>query len=470
MAKTKNDLAEKAVISSLISNPEVVGDISDLLAPNEFFEPKNELIYSTIVKLYSQGQDFSIVSIYGALEREGNLLKAGGIPYLQELVDPNELSTMGSDPLGFALLVKEAARKRELSDAADTIKDVAEVQDNLSADEATQLAESAILKIVNGDAASDSMFLVTELLPEVIQDIKDAADRPDDAPSGIPSGFPDLDQKTFGFHPGQMIIIAARPAVGKSTLAVDFARNAAFLAGKTVLFFSLEMSAKELVNRILSAEARVETEKLKKGDLTEADWMNVREAQEKLKNGTFLIDSKPKTTLSRIRSIAMRQSLRPEGLDMICIDYLGLMEIPSSGRKNDSRQNDVSELSRGIKLLAKELGVPVIVLSQLNRNSEDRADGKPKVSDLRESGSLEQDADMVILIHRPEAADSNIRPGEADLILGKHRGGATGIIPLTSMLEFSKFVPGQGQISRETEMLSDGESGVFATTDDEVPW
>lgn len=470
MAKTKNELAEKAVISSLINNPDVVGDISEILDPNEFFEPKNELIYSTIIKLYSEGRDFSAVSIYGDLEKHGNLQKAGDIPYLRELVDPSELSSMGSDPFGFALLVKEAARKRDLSDVADHIKNVAEVEVGISADEATQSAESAILKIVNGDAASDSMYMVKELLPEVIQDIKDAANRPSETASGIPSGFPDLDKKTFGFHPGQMIIIAARPAVGKSTLAVDFGRNAAFLAGKTVLFFSLEMSAKELVNRILSAEARVETEKIRSGALSEGDWMNVTEAQEKLGTGTFIIDSNPKTSLSRVRTIAMRQALRPEKLDMIIIDYLGLMEIPSSGRRNDSRQNDVSELSRGLKILAKELGVPVIVLSQLNRNAEDRADGKPKVSDLRESGSLEQDADMVILIHRPEAVDPNQRPGEADLILGKHRGGPTGIIPLTSMLEFSKFVPGQGQISREPEMLSDGESGVFATTDDEVPW
>jgi len=237
MAKTKNELAEKAVISSLINNPDVVGDISEILDPNEFFEPKNELIYSTIIKLYSEGRDFSAVSIYGDLEKHGNLQKAGDIPYLRELVDPSELSSMGSDPFGFALLVKEAARKRDLSDVADHIKNVAEVEVGISADEATQSAESAILKIVNGDAASDSMYMVKELLPEVIQDIKDAANRPSETASGIPSGFPDLDKKTFGFHPGQMIIIAARPAVGKSTLAVDFGRNAAFLAGKTVLFF-----------------------------------------------------------------------------------------------------------------------------------------------------------------------------------------------------------------------------------------
>lgn len=470
MTQARNDLAEKALIASLFTNPEIVGDISDILAPSEFFEPKHELIYSTILKLYERGQDYSPVSVAGDLSREGLLARAGEVSYLRELVNPNELFNMGADPVGFAFLVKEAARLRELADVSETIRGAAIPGQGMTADEATQVAEKAIMDVVNRENSSSTMKTIVEVLPEVIQSVKDAATRPADTVPGIPSGFPDLDSKTNGFKPGQMIIIAARPAVGKSTLAVDFARSAAFLAEKTVLFFSLEMGKDELALRILSAEARVETTKLKTGDLTESDWMNVRDAQEKLKTGTFLIDDNPKTSLSRVRSVAMRQSLKPEGLDMIVIDYLGLMEVPTSGRRSDSRQNDVSELSRGIKILAKELGVPIIVLSQLNRNAEERQDGKPKVSDLRESGSLEQDADIVFLIHRPEAVDENNRPGEADLIIGKHRGGPTGKVPLTSMLAFSKFVPGQGMISRETEMLSDGQSGAFEATEDEIPW
>lgn len=470
MTQARNDLAEKALLASLFNNPEIVGDISDLLVSGEFFEPKHELIYNTIIKLYEKGADSSPVSVVGDLQREGLLIRAGDVMYIRELVNPNEMASMGADPIGFALLIKESARLRELADVADTIRAAAQPGQGISADEATQVAEQAILDVVNKDGSSETMRTVADMLPEVIQSIRDAADRPSETVSGIPSGFPDLDSKTNGFKPGQMIIIAARPAVGKSTLAVDFGRNAAFLAGKTVLFFSLEMGADEVTMRILSAEARVEVQKIKTGELSEADWMSVTEAQEKLQNGTFLIDDNPKTSLSRIRSVSMRQTLKPEGLDMIIIDYLGLMEVANSGRKSDSRQNDVSELSRGIKILAKELKVPIIVLSQLNRKAEERQDGKPQVSDLRESGSLEQDADMVILIHRPEAVDENNRPGEADLIIGKHRGGPTGKIPLTSMLAFSKFVPGQGVISREPEMLSDGQSGAFIATDDEEPW
>jgi replicative DNA helicase len=251
-----------------------------------------------------------------------------------------------------------------------------------------------------------------------------------------------------------------------STLAVDFGRAAAFLAGKTVLFFSLEMSKEELAQRIVAAEARVELQKIRSGELQPAEWMEIKSIKEKVSKGTFLIDSSPRVTLSRVRSIATRQKQKPEGLDMIIIDYLQLMEL-SSARKNDTRQNEVSELSRNLKLLAKELQVPIIALSQLNRNSEARVDRIPQVSDLRESGSLEQDADMVLLIHRPEVSDENNRPGEADLIVGKQRSGPTGRLPLVSMLAFSKFVPGTGIYSREPEML--GEDG-YSATDDETPW
>lgn len=251
-----------------------------------------------------------------------------------------------------------------------------------------------------------------------------------------------------------------------STLAVDFGRAAALLAGKTVLFFSLEMSKEELAQRIVAAEARVELQKIRTGELEPTEWMEIKSIKEKVQRGTFLIDSSPRVSLSRVRSVATRQKQKPEGLDMIIVDYLQLMEL-SSARKTDTRQNEVSELSRNLKLLAKELDVPIIALSQLNRNSEARIDRVPQVSDLRESGSLEQDADMVLLIHRPEVGDENSRPGEADLIVGKQRSGPTGKIPLVSMLAFSKFVPGEGIYRREPEMLA--EDG-YSATDDETPW
>jgi replicative DNA helicase len=253
-----------------------------------------------------------------------------------------------------------------------------------------------------------------------------------------------------------------------STLAVDFCRSAVFLAGKTVLFFSLEMSAQELTERVISAEARVELQRIRSGDLSPEEWMNVNEVEERFKTGTFLVDASPKVSLSKIRSMCLRQKMKAEGLDMIVVDYLQLMEVPAGSSKGASRQEQVSELSRGLKLLAKELQIPIIVLSQLNRNSETRTDRVPQVSDLRESGSLEQDADLILLIHRPEVGDENNRPGEADLIIGKQRSGPLGKIPLTAMLSFSKFVPGQGIIEREPEMAP--AEGAYTAGDDETPW
>lgn len=248
-----------------------------------------------------------------------------------------------------------------------------------------------------------------------------------------------------------------------STIAVDFARNASFLAGKTTLFFSLEMSEKELTTRILSAESRVESSKLKHGNLSDVDWMQIAEAREKLRRGTFIIDVNTEASLSYIRSVANKQRMKPEGLDMIIIDYLQLLQM----RNPEGRQQAVSDTSRGLKLLAKDLDVPIVVLSQLNRKVEERTNGRPMISDLRESGSLEQDADMVLMLHRPEVNTPDERPGQTDLIVAKHRGGETGIVPLTSMLQYSKFVPGTGLIE-----ISDEEEQSLGIDDEDSaqPW
>lgn len=467
-----NTLIEKAFLASIFTDSSILSTVTEIISPEHFLEPRNELIYQTVSSLYEQGKSTDVVSIVSKLTTNGFLEQAGGIGYLRDIVAPSDLHSMGADPIGLAQIIKEEAKLRDLRIAGQKIANAAVERNGSSADDVLGVAEQLVLDIANKDAASSNALTIKELLPDVIDDIRTAKERNANAVAGVPSGFPDLDKLTNGFKPGQFILIAARPAVGKSTLAVDFGRTAAFLAGKSVLFFSLEMDKKELTNRILSAEALVETSKLKVGDLDETDWMNVEEAKARLENGTFIIDDNPKTSLSRVRSIATRQKYRPEGLDLIIIDYIGLMETPSTGRSSDSRQTDVSNLSRGLKVLAKELQVPIIVLAQLNRKSEERQDRRPAVSDLRESGALEQDADMVFLIHRPETADENNRPGETDLILGKHRGGATATIPLVSMLAYSKFVPGQGKHERGEEFFDKNEADepVYATGDDEVPW
>lgn len=465
-------LIEKALINNVLLDNELLLTVTEILEPKHFLEPKHELIYQTITSLYEQGKDASVTSVVSALHANGELNNAGGVEYLRQIITPTELHSLGADPIGLSEMIREEAKRRDLRIFGEKISKSSMEHNGTTADEVQALAETLLQDIVAEDAVSASSSTVKELFPEIIDALDAAKTRDINAPAGIPSGITALDRVTNGFKPGQMIIIAARPAIGKSTLAVDFARNAAFLAGKTVLFFSIEMDKIELANRIISAEARVESSRMKTGDLTEEDWMNIKEARSRIENGTFIIDDSPKTSLSRVRSVALRQKYRPEGLDMIVIDYLGLMEIPSTGRRSDSRQTDIASLSRGLKVLAKELEVPIIVLSQLNRKSEERTDGKPLLSDLRESGTLEQDADIVFLIHRPEASDPNNRPNETDLILAKHRGGPTAVIPLVSMLSFCKFVPGEGTHGREDEFLPVDENGEprFASTLEETPW
>lgn len=462
----KDVLAEQGLLVGLFGDPQLIDSVAEHIQPSDFFEPKNEIIYMEMLKLREQGKSFDPISLASSLKKEGLLQSVGGITYIKDMVDPTNITQYANDPLGYSEVIKENSRIRKLRDAATKILEATDVSKGYNADEATSVAEREIFKIVNDETARSEIHNIVELYEPAIEEMKEAATRPEGSTAGIPSGFPDFDKMTNGFHPGQMIIIAARPGVGKSTLAVDFARAASFLAGKTVLFFSLEMSKEEMIQRIIAAEARVELQKIRSGDLDEREWMEIRAAREKINKGNFLIDATPRVNISRIRSMSMRQMQRPEGLDMIVIDYLGLMET-SALRKSDSRQNEISELSRSIKLMAKELGVPIITLSQLNRNSESRVDRVPQVSDLRESGSLEQDADMVLLIHRPEVGDENNRPGEADLIIGKQRSGPQGKVPLVSMLAFSKFVPGQGIIKREDNMFA--EDG-YSAMDDETPW
>jgi replicative DNA helicase len=253
---------------------------------------------------------------------------------------------------------------------------------------------------------------------------------------GVPTGFVDLDAATNGLHPGQMIVVAARPGLGKSTLGLDFARSCSVKHGLTSAVFSLEMSKSEIVMRLLSAEARIRLADMRAGRMSDDDWTRMARRMSEISEAPLFVDDSPNLTLMEIRAKARRLKQRND-LKLIILDYLQLM---TSGRKVESRQQEVSEFSRQIKLLAKELEVPVVAISQLNRGPEQRTDKRPMLSDLRESGSIEQDADMVILLHRPDAFErDDPRAGEADLILAKHRNGPTSTITVAHQLHYSRF-------------------------------
>ena len=256
-----------------------------------------------------------------------------------------------------------------------------------------------------------------------------------DIAEGIKTGFKDLDSLTNGLHPGNMIVVAARPAVGKSTLGLDIARNAAIHNGDCSVIFSLEMSRSEITMRMLSAEARVSLNNIRSGALSDDEWARLARRMGEINDAPLFIDDSPNLSMMEIRAKARRLKQRHD-LKLVVIDYLQLM---SSGKKVENRQQEVSEFSRQLKLLAKELNVPVIAISQLNRSPEQRSDKKPMLSDLRESGSIEQDADVVILLHRDDLYDPQNRSGEADLIVAKHRNGPTKVVTVASLLHFAKF-------------------------------
>jgi replicative DNA helicase len=306
--------------------------------------------------------------------------------------------------------------------------------DGADVDEVVDRAQAAVYEVTERRMSEDYIAL-EELLQPTMDEIDAIASR-GGASAGVPTGFADLDAVTNGLHPGQMIIIAARPGIGKSTLGLDLARSCSVTHGMASVIFSLEMSRTEIVMRLLSAEAKIRLGDMRSGRMSDDDWTRLARRMGEISEAPLFIDDSPNMTMMEIRAKARRLKQRND-LRLIVVDYMQLM---TSGKKVESRQQEVSEFSRHLKLLAKELEVPVVTISQLNRGPEQRTDKKPMLADLRESGSLEQDADMVMLIHRPDAWErDDPRAGEADLILAKHRNGPTVTVTVAHQLHYSRF-------------------------------
>jgi replicative DNA helicase len=471
-------LAEQAVLATIFTNPEMLDDLHDIIQPSDFFEERNKIIFEAAITLQENGKSYDPINLAGALKRQDLINSIGGIGYITELFSPNSLTQYSSDPIGYAEIVQDLSRRRQMLDIATSMEETASLGSGFTSGEALMIAEESILQLSQQETSSRPES-ASEMFDGAVQRMEEAALIPEGSTPGIPTGFTMLDDMTGGWLPGQVIALAARPSVGKTALAMDFARGAAYLGGKSVLFFSLEMSGPELMMRLISAEARVQLQNIKKGTLTAEERMFLKNVEPKIKENNLFFDSSPEVGLSHIRSRAVRQKFSPAGLDLIIVDYLGLMKVPENN-KNYNRENQVAALSRGIKLLAKEMGIPIILLAQLNRQSESRIDKKPALSDLRESGSIEQDVDIALLIHRPDQSDPNIRPGEADLLVVKNRNGPTGKIPLVPMLEFGKYVQGDGLIQPDLGHYDDAETVANAgegqvvypapSEEDDAPW
>lgn len=424
--------AEQGVLGAMLMSPNTVMEVIEELDPEDFYYPAHSLIYEAMLDLYANGEQIDPVIVSGRLDRYNNLERTGGAVYLHTLISSVPTA---ANALYYAELVAEKAVLRKLVDAGTRVVQLgfagtedAEVTDVIDRAQQEVFAVSQKRKTEDYRALSD-------LIKPTVDELA-ALERVGGLESGVPTGFIDLDKVTNGLHPGQMIIVAARPGVGKSTLAMDFMRSCSIENGKTSVIFSLEMSASEIVMRLLSAEAEIQLTDMRSGRMDERAWEKLTDKLNTVQNAPIFIDDSPNLTMMEIRSKA-RKLKQQHGLDLLVLDYLQLM---SSGKRVESRQQEVSEFSRQLKLLAKELEVPVVAISQLNRGPEARTDKTPQLADLRESGSLEQDADMVMLLYRPDSQDrEDSRAGEADIILAKHRGGPIDTVTVAHRLRFSRF-------------------------------
>lgn len=423
--------AEQSVLGGMLLSQEAVADVLEVVTGADFYTPKHELIFNSIVTLFGRGEPTDVIAVTDHLNKQGNLLKAGGADYLHSLTS---FVPTAANASYYGKIVADKAILRRLIEAGTRIAQ-AGYESQGEVEELVNQAQSEIFSVANLSAREDYVGL-SDSLEVAIRDIELAQNRGGEM-TGIPTGFSNLDAFTHGLHPGQLVIVAARPAVGKSTFALDLARHASVKRNQATIFFSLEMGRSEIAMRMLSAQSSIYLQSMRKGTLTEGDWAKLAAVRGEINDAPLYIDDSPNMSLVEIRAKCRRLAQQVD-LKMVVIDYIQLM---SSGKKVESRQQEVSEFSRALKLLAKELNIPVVALSQLNRQAEQTKDKKPELSHLRESGSLEQDADVVILLHREGIFEKDHpRAGEADLILAKQRNGPTGTVTVAFQGQYSRFV------------------------------
>lgn len=422
--------AEQSVLGAMMVSKDAIADVVEVLRPEDFYLPKHQAICKRILDLYSRDVPTDPVSLADDLLRRGDLGRCGGAPYLHTLFERSALPPAVSHHAG---IVADKAGRRRLVEAATRMAQRAHTSDDVHAAFASAQADldEAVATKTSGD---------TSLLGDLVQQMFDTIEefQTGARQRGVKTGLADLDAMTNGLHPGQMITVAARPGMGKSVLGLQFARSCAVKQSKACVIFSLEMSRVEIMMRLAAAEAKIRLKDIRsQNGLTDADWNKLARAMGDISEAPLLINDEATATVAEIRAKA-KQLKKSHDIQLVVVDYLQLMG--GSGARTENRQQEVSEFSRQLKLLAKELDVPVVAISQLNRGPEQRTDKKPMLADLRESGSIEQDSDVVILINRPDAWErDDPRAGEADLIIAKHRDGQTGTLTVAHQLHYSRF-------------------------------
>jgi replicative DNA helicase len=423
--------AEQSTLGGMLLSQEAVAEVFETVSGVDFYAPKHELIFNAILNLFGRGEPTDVIAVTDELNKQGNLVKAGGADYLHSLTG---YVPTAANAGYYAKIVADKAVLRRLIEAGTRIAQ-AGYESQGEVEDLVNQAQAEIYKVSSQSSKEDYVPL-SDSLEAAIHEIEGAQKRGGEL-TGVPTGFTDLDAYTHGLHPGQLVIVAARPAVGKSTFALDLARNASVKHNQATIFFSLEMGRAEIAMRLMSAESSIYLQSMRKGTVTDADWTRLAAVRGRINDAPLYIDDSPNMSLVEIRAKCRRLAQQVD-LKLVVIDYIQLM---SSGKKVESRQQEVSEFSRALKLLAKELGLPVVALSQLNRQAEQAKDKKPELSHLRESGSLEQDADVVVLLHREGIYEKDHpRAGEADLILAKQRNGPTGTVVVAFHGQYSRFV------------------------------
>src|SRR5690625_2733365 len=423
--------AEQAVIGAVFLEPNVFSGASERLVANDFFRANHQVIFEAMFELFEKGEPIDLVTVTTLLSNNQKLEIAGGVNYLTDVA--SSVPTAANIDYYCSIVEEKAVLRRLIQSATDIVTNTFSKEDQV--EEVLDEAEKTILEVSSRKNVK-AFKPIKDVLIEVYDDIEQLHHREDDV-TGVPTGYRDLDRMTSGFQRNDLIIVAARPSMGKTAFALNIAQNVAIKTDENVAIFSLEMGAGQLVQRMLCAEGNIDSQRLRTGKLQQDDWGKLTMAMGSLSHAGIYIDDSPGIRVSDIRS-KCRRLKQEHGLGMIIIDYLQLIQGSENSREN--RQQEVSEISRSLKSLARELEVPLIALSQLSRGVEARQDKRPMMSDLRESGSIEQDADIVGFLYRDDYYDNESEQQNIEIILAKQRNGPTGTVELAFVKEFNKFV------------------------------
>jgi replicative DNA helicase len=425
--------AERAVLGAVLIDNRAWDNISDKLTVDDFYRHEHRLVFSAISHLAERSKSFDVLTMADFLRQKGELEQAGGESYLFELAQSTPSSANAE---AYAVIVRERSILRQLISSASDIASSAFNADGRDSKELLDQAEQLVFSIAEQGNRGSGPVQVADLLSATTARI-DELYHADAAITGVSTGFSDMDEMTSGLQKGDLIIVAARPSMGKTTFSMNIAEYAAIKGDKPVLVFSMEMPAEQLVMRMISSLGRIDQHNLRTGNLTDEDWPRISSAVSMLAEAQLFIDDTPALTPIEMRARARRVARAHNGIGLIVIDYLQLMR--TAGR-SENRTNEISEISRSLKALAKELEVPVIALSQLNRGLESRTDKRPVMSDLRESGAIEQDADIIAFIYRDEVYhEDSPDKGAAEIIIRKQRNGPIGDFKLTFLGQFTRF-------------------------------